>query len=454
MSEISVDMRSHEGIRGYTAVWVMLFHCFVFSKFSIDLQGSSLMPLFFLLSGFSLTVVYGSRKSEKIKDIASVENSDEVLLEDVKKENNTLPPLNIAKFHMNRFARVFPMYYLCTLIALPLWFFGYGSNTPNTVFIATSFIISVIPVATLSCFLFGYGTVIDGPGWTVCTLAIFWIIFPYSFSKLETFKTNELVRRITALYIIQLLLVIISFLILLILFGAPLAFAVSTMQPLIRYPCFLMGVYAGEISRRCSNVNFFWPNSIFYGFFPIFTIQETDDDFWSNRVEYQFKFIIVLYLLIATIDGILRLGFGSPSILGGLWLQAIIPFSQLELIIGLTRDKGLSKPSQFFRTKLGAWLGKISMSLYLIHVPVLNYVLWSIYGSYGQWPDTFDCKSKYNSSNDDSKFNECEDNVRHFNVTHYLPVWAIPIVVVISVPLAWFIYTFVEEPCRKLIRIN
>jgi peptidoglycan/LPS O-acetylase OafA/YrhL len=50
----NADLSSHNGLRGFAAVWVMVFHTLIFSKRPIDLQGSSLMPLFFMLSGFTL----------------------------------------------------------------------------------------------------------------------------------------------------------------------------------------------------------------------------------------------------------------------------------------------------------------------------------------------------------------------------------------------------------------
>lgn len=104
---MKVDMSSHVGLRGFAAIWVMVFHTLFFSKHSVDLQGSSLMPLFFLLSGFSLAVAYGDRCGEMYF------------------ENKLL-------FYQNRIARVYPLYYICTLFALPLWFYGYGSSDPGT----------------------------------------------------------------------------------------------------------------------------------------------------------------------------------------------------------------------------------------------------------------------------------------------------------------------------------
>jgi len=53
---LSVDMESHTGLRGISCLWVMLYHCFMDTPKTFSLQGPSLMPLFFSLSGFSLAV--------------------------------------------------------------------------------------------------------------------------------------------------------------------------------------------------------------------------------------------------------------------------------------------------------------------------------------------------------------------------------------------------------------
>jgi peptidoglycan/LPS O-acetylase OafA/YrhL len=215
------------------------------------------MPLFFLLSGYSLTVVYGSKKSNLVSVVDSEENVDENSVKSTKEASTSskllAPTFDTIKFHVNRFARVFPTYYFCNIIALPLWFYGYGSCSPsNLSTIIMSLVFSIIPIMSLTCFMFGI-VVINLPGWTICTLAIFWILFPYSFSSLNNASNEDLVKNITICYWIQCFLVIFFFVLIMFLAGfenADLAFKISTMQPLIRYPCFLMGVYAGELTRR------------------------------------------------------------------------------------------------------------------------------------------------------------------------------------------------------------
>ena len=99
--ELSVNMNSHNGLRGLCSVWIMMYH---FLKMSIgfDILGNIAMPIFFILSGFSLSVVYG----------ASVEGKSYFL--------------NIAEFYRNRFARIYPVYILTTFLPHCLVFTDYS----------------------------------------------------------------------------------------------------------------------------------------------------------------------------------------------------------------------------------------------------------------------------------------------------------------------------------------
>ena len=97
---------AHNGMRGLLAFYIMLFHALAFST-GWDLHGSALMPVFFLLAGYSLAIVYGKRFSFDIKH-----------------------------YYRNRFARIAPVYYVVMLIALPLAVFGHGWVSPSDIGVA------------------------------------------------------------------------------------------------------------------------------------------------------------------------------------------------------------------------------------------------------------------------------------------------------------------------------
>ena len=51
-----------------------------------------------------------------------------------------------------------------------------------------------------------------------------------------------------------------------------------------------------------------------------------------------------------------------------------ICYTQLMIIVGLCLDDGKSFTSRFFNTKVMQFLGRISMSIYLFHFPLILYI--------------------------------------------------------------------------------
>ena len=84
-----INMNSHMGLRSLLTVWIVIFHSFHYSELNLDLQGSSLMTPFCLLSGFTLSTIYDPREKT----------------------------IRWGKFFQKRFARIFPIFWLCNFIA-------------------------------------------------------------------------------------------------------------------------------------------------------------------------------------------------------------------------------------------------------------------------------------------------------------------------------------------------
>lgn len=160
-ARVQLDMKDLDGLRGVAAIWIVLFHSFLYSSLGfINLQGSTLMPLFFLLSGFALTAGYQSRlvgqnahnhvPLQVAPDIQFLNSThekgtvttnpliqttvDEAVASHTenKATNNTYtipsssnpqPPLEADKlknYFYNRCIRVLPVYYICLAIAIPV----------------------------------------------------------------------------------------------------------------------------------------------------------------------------------------------------------------------------------------------------------------------------------------------------------------------------------------------
>ena len=62
------------------------------------------------------------------------------------------------------------------------------------------------------------------------------------------------------------------------------------------------------------------------------------------------------------------------------FLQTFLPHLQLIIVIGLCMDGGKSFVSRFLRTKVMQFFGRISLSLYLLHWPLMGFVILAMNG--------------------------------------------------------------------------
>lgn len=210
-----IDMTAHIGMRGVASIYIVIFHSILYSPLGLDWQGSSLMPLFFILSGFSLAVTYGAKPWLPVTifpqcgPIRSIVDTDKTkaVEEGADAIKTVAQPFNNMRFWQNRVARCMPVYYLCALVALPLWFVNYGPMNLNILepkVALFSGILTVAPFITLFSPLAGtLGFPIDPPGWTVCTLMVLWLLFPRWIGYAQRLTDTQLVRHIIWCYYIQ-----------------------------------------------------------------------------------------------------------------------------------------------------------------------------------------------------------------------------------------------------------
>ena len=107
----------------------------------------------------------------------------------------------------------------------------------------------------------------------------------------------------------------------------------------------------------------------------------------------------------------------------GWLLQMTICYTQLMIIVGLCLDDGKSFTSRFFNTKVMQFLGRISMSLYLFHLPLIFYITGFV--TYGQ------------------------ENIDLKEFLFLNPVWTIPIHFLLSLIFGTLLTFYVEDPARK-----
>ena len=111
------------------------------------------------------------------------------------------------------------------------------------------------------------------------------------------------------------------------------------------------------------------------------------------------------------------------------FLQTHLVHLQLTIVIGLCMDGGKSFVSRFLRTKMMQFLGRISLSLYLLHLPLMGYVILAINGPH--------------SSNTIAEAWKFWRNVP----------FGTPAIYIIISPIICFIATkYYEEPISKMLR--
>ena len=114
------------------------------------------MPLFFLLSGFCLTLGYGKKSYNS-------ENSDDSVI-------------NTKEFLFGRVTRILPVYYFTLLFAIPLLPLGHSYFSPSNYSCVFGGTFAAFFLIQMWILILWFGP--NGPSWTVSTLSFFYLLFP------------------------------------------------------------------------------------------------------------------------------------------------------------------------------------------------------------------------------------------------------------------------------------
>ena len=367
---------AHTGMRGLLAFYLMLFHALWYSA-GWNLHGSALMPVFFLLAGYSLAIVYGKQQ----------------------------PKLNIKDYYRNRFARIAPVYYVTMLIALPLAVFGHSWVPPSDIgWVFATNLFAMQMWASLPPLSF------VGPAWTVSTLAFFYLLFPLLLRWHQNQTDRSLNRWITILAVVQAIVFFaLSFAI------APIdsfwAFWASHAWPISRLAVFDMGLVAGLLMLRQGRPD--RDTAV-----RVMGVSTDQKHRWARRVDWYAGTFVVFVI------GLSALQIGGIDLLGSWWMQGVFPYVILVIIVGLSMT---TREVNSYTQRLLSWpvflfLGRISLALYLVHEPIIQYVAWAARPAQA-WG--FDMP---------------------------MPVWGIAIVLPASLVLAILIERTIETPARYFIR--
>jgi len=458
-----VSMDAHTGLRGILALHVALFHFVLFSDLKIPSCGNVQMPFFFLLSGFSLAVIYGDQEF------------------DFKTNWKAL-----KRFYRNRLARCLPLFYLCNAVGIPLAYFGHGPHKTEYVqALANS-------VFATSTWLHGEGPDFNGPGWTVSTLMAFYWLFPLLNTLTKRAATTPTITPCvrlalgvficTGLYYGAFFLLMArsdtsanSYAALAVgILGGGAAMSVGpvptvagggwldrlwwlqlalgavlfrgvywvgegywacTGWPVSRLPVFLMGCLGGHLVRNSKGTLLVWAGRV----------RETPE--WARYVD-RAGVLYCAVLIVASVMDNMAETFEAYHVYPrcSILLQLLCPALQLTIIVGLTQEGGQSIFGRLCCSRIMGFAGRISMALYLVHMPVQSCFMIMLRGAFPEvgdgtkeycrtYPVTWECHTRYE---------------KYF----FLPTWGILVVTIVSLIVAWFVERYVEAPMRNFLRAN
>jgi peptidoglycan/LPS O-acetylase OafA/YrhL len=159
-------------------------------------------------------------------------------------------------------------------------------------------------------------------------------------------------------------------------------------------------------------------------------------------------------------------------IAGNIWFQFINVYAQLDILVAFCQHGSHlfvispQRPSKSIKTHWtvtaaqyavrllrhpwSQWFGELSMSLYMVHWPVIFYACWFQHGSLLHWPHTLNCSEEY--VDDDQLQSQCQNEVDAFNQARTLQYWMIPVIALVAIGLASLLYYGVEVPVRTYLK--
>ena len=421
-NDVVVNTTALNGLRGFLSIYIMVFHSIIFSKWEVNILGSTLMTFFFLISGFVLGMNEGKRQYAPTKCCSELCSN----------------PLDHARFNAKHFwrrriARTLPLFYLTNIMCIPLVYAGYTSLQPWIALEPWGEYASYVTVFFVITTWFGQPVFLNGPSWFVSTMWFFYWVFPSLLPQLQRISIRKKREWIVILFVIQFV-------------GAHTlcgsvflftpwpwaAFWVGTTWPPSRLPVFIMGVLAGLL--RIEGL-------------PMMQRQlEWTQQVWKQCSDRLILLFSISFLIVGVVENIKAtediMFLGVPVFrVSALWMQCGIVWFAMHFIVSLTFDEGTSRISNLLTSRVALQCGRISYAVYLVHEPFRQYLCWMNYGAITR--PTCDWEL------DDE---QCKDEWREYGDLRRIPMWCVPVVWIVSISVSLVLNRWVEEPVRKRLR--
>ena len=173
-SEYKINFNSDalNGLRGLMSVHIILLHVFQYCIFEIQLFAQVHMPLFFLLSGFCMTLSYGKTQYDGFNYFCISTQTHE-------NEGSEVKIFETGNFLIGRCIRILPIYWITFILALLLVFVGHSCYPPDADFgyLVGNCIVFLLMIQTWIGQL--AGACPNGPAWTISTLFFFYFNYPW-----------------------------------------------------------------------------------------------------------------------------------------------------------------------------------------------------------------------------------------------------------------------------------
>ena len=130
LKENCSDKESLNGLRGLFSLHVMMFHACGYMPFPastkviLDLYGQIPMPMFFLLSGFSLVLRHANKSTAK--NFPCMTDIQSCSLNKIDSKEEKQEAFDSWGFYRNRIIRILPLRLLGNCLAVIVWSFGYN----------------------------------------------------------------------------------------------------------------------------------------------------------------------------------------------------------------------------------------------------------------------------------------------------------------------------------------